>query len=103
LPALKAIQHARYVDGRDIVTTGGVAEVLEDAGMVDAARLVSAPSEEFLVVHRDLVDRGRTLFQRLHANGTPVLALIRNGMPRLIGSNALYGSYNNLLAQIQAA
>lgn len=103
LPALKAIQHARYVDGRDIVTTGGVAEVLEDAGMVDAATLVSAQPEEFLVAHRDLVGRGRTLFQQLHANGTPALALIRNGMPRLIGSNALYGSYNNLLAQIQAA
>ncbi|WP_246093945.1 MULTISPECIES: hypothetical protein [Mesorhizobium] len=85
------------------MTTGGVAEVLKDAGMADAARLVSAPSEEFLLAHRDLVGRGRTLFQQLHANGTPALALIRNGMPHLIGSNALYGSYNNLLAQIQAA
>ena len=103
LPALKAIQHARYVDGRDIVTTRGVAEVLEDADMADAARLVVAPTEEFLAAHRDLVGRGRALFERLHANGTPALVVSRNGMPRLIGSNVLYGSYDNLVAKIRAA
>jgi len=59
LPALKAIQRARYVGGRDIVTAGGVAEDLEDAGMADAAGPVMAPTEEFLAAHRDLVGRGR--------------------------------------------
>ncbi len=103
LPALKAIQHARYVDGRDIVTKRGVAEVLDDADMADGARLVVAPTEEFLAAHHDLVGRGRGLFQRLHARGTPALALIRNGTARLIGSNALYGSYDSLVATIQAA
>jgi len=103
LPALKAIQRARYVGGRDIVTAGGVAEVLEDAGMADAAGLVMAPTEEFLAAHRDLVGRGRLLFQRSHAGGTPALAVIRNGTPRLINSNALYGSYDSLVARIKAA
>lgn len=103
LPALKAIQHARYVDGRDIVTKRGVAVVLEDADMADAARLMVAPTEEFLVAHRDLVGRGRELFQRLHAGGTPALAVIRSGTPRLISSNALYGSYDSLIATILAA
>ncbi|TPK82589.1 DsbA family protein [Mesorhizobium sp. B2-4-17] len=103
LPALKAIQHARYVDGRDIVTKRGVAEVLEDADMADAARLVAAPTEEFLVAHHDLLGCGRALFQRLHAEGTPALAVIRNGAPRLIDANALYGSFNSLVARIQAA
>ncbi|RRH97395.1 DsbA family protein [Mesorhizobium tamadayense] len=103
LPALRAIQHARYVDGRDIVTASGVAAVLADAGMADAARLVATPTDDLLAAHLDLVGRGRALFQRLNADGVPSLAVIRNGAPRLIGSNALFGSYDNLVAHLQAA
>ncbi|RWF43344.1 MAG: DsbA family protein [Mesorhizobium sp.] len=103
LTALKAIQRARYVDGRDIVTAGGVAEVLSAAGMADAGELLAAPTERLLTAHRELVGRGRALFQRLHANGVPSLAVIRNEAPRLIGSNALFGSFDNLVAHIAAA
>jgi len=103
LSALKAIQHARYVDGRDIVTVDGVADVLTDAGMADAAEMLKAPAEALMTAHRELVGRGRVLFQRLHANGVPSLAVIRNEAPRLIGANALFGSYDNLIAHIQAA
>ena len=103
LSALKAIQRARYVDGRDIVTTGGVAEVLVAAGMTDAATMLEAPTEALLTAHRELVGRGRALFQRLQADGVPSLAVIRNDAPRLIGSNALFGSFDNLVAHIAAA
>jgi putative protein-disulfide isomerase len=103
LTALKAIQRARYVDGRDIVTTDGVAEALAAAGMTDAAAMLEAPAEALLTAHRELVGRGRALFQRLHANGVPSLAVIRNEAPRLIGSNALFGSFDNLVAHIAAA
>jgi len=103
LTALKAIQHARYVDGRDIVTVDGVAAVLADAGMADAAAMLKKPTETLLTAHRELVGRGRALFQRLHANGVPSLAVIRNDAPRLIGSNALFGSFDNLVAHIAAA
>jgi putative protein-disulfide isomerase len=103
LTALKAIQCARYVDGRDIVTVEGVAGVLADAGMADAAALLKKPSETLLTAHRELVGRGRALFQRLHADGVPSLAVIRNNAPRLIGSSALFGSFDNLLAHIAAA
>lgn len=103
LAALKAIQRARYVDGRDIVTTDGVAAVLTDAGMSDAAALLKAPTDALMTAYRDLVGRGRSLFQRLNANGVPALAVIRQATPRLIGANALFGSFDNLVAHIQAA
>ncbi|BCG78203.1 DsbA family protein [Mesorhizobium sp. 113-3-3] len=103
LTALKAIQRARYVDGRDIVTVEGVAAVLADAGMAGAAAMLKKPSETVLTAHRELVGRGRALFQRLHANGVPSLAVVRNDAPRLIGSNALFGSFDNLVAHIAAA
>lgn len=103
LTALKAIQRARYVDGRDIVTVEGVAAVLAGAGMMDAAAILKSPTETLLTAHLDLVNRGRALFQRLHANGVPSLAVIRNEAPRLIGSNALFGSFDNLVAHIAAA
>jgi len=103
LTALKAIQRARYVDGRDIVTVEGVAGVLADSGMADAAAMLKKPTEILLTAHSELVGRGRALFQRLHANGVPSLAIIRNDAPKLIGSNALFGSFDNLLAHIAAA
>ncbi|MER8442408.1 DsbA family protein [Mesorhizobium sp. M1066] len=103
LAALKTMQHARYVEGRDVVTIGGVAEVLAAAGMADAAEMLKASTETLLMAHRDLVGRGRALFQRLHADGVPSLAVIRNDAPRLIGSNALFGSFDNLVAHIAAA
>ena len=103
LAALKAIQRARYVDGRDIVTVEGVAAVLADAGMADAAAMLKKPTEKLLTAHRELVGRGRALYQRLNANGVPSLAVIRNNAPRLIGSNALFGSFDNLVAHMAAA
>lgn len=103
LTALKAIQRARYVDGRDIVTVEGVVTVLVDAGMAGAAAMLKQPTETLLTAHSELVGRGRALFQRLHANGVPSLAVIRNETPRLIGSNALFGSFDNLVAHIAAA
>ncbi|QKD06190.1 DsbA family protein [Mesorhizobium loti] len=103
LAALKAIQRARYVDGRDIVTVEGVAAVLVAAGLADVAAMLKEPTETLLTAHRELVGRGRALFQRLHANGVPSLAVIRNETPRLIGSNALFGSFDNLVAHIAAA
>ncbi len=103
LAALNAIQHARYVDGRDIVTVDGVAAVLADAGMSDAASLLKAPTQDFLASHHALLGRGRALFQRLNANGVPALAVIGRTAPRLIGANALFGSYDNLVAHLEAA
>ncbi len=103
LTALKAIQHARYVDGRDIVTVDGVAAVLTDVGMTDAAELLKVPTNALMAAHRDLLGRGRALFQRLNANGVPALAVIGRTAPRLIGANALFGSYDNLVAHIEAA
>jgi len=103
LDALRAIQRARYVDGRDVVTVEGVAAVLIDAGMTEAAAILKSPTEEFMAAHRESISRGRTLFQRLHADGVPSLAVIRNDAPRLIGSNALFGNYDNLIAHIRAA
>ncbi|UVK50485.1 DsbA family protein [Mesorhizobium sp. AR02] len=103
LTALKAIQRARYVDGRDIVTVEGVAGVLADAGMADAAATLKKPTEILLTAHGELVGRGRALFQRLRADGVPSLAVVRNDTPQLIGSNALFGSFDNLLAHIAAA
>jgi putative protein-disulfide isomerase len=103
LDALRAIQRARYVDGRDVVTVEGVAAVLIDAGMTAAAAILKSPTDEFIAAHRESIGRGRTLFQRLHADGVPSLAVIRNNAPRLIGSNALFGSYDNLIAHIRAA
>ena len=84
------------------MTIDGVAQVLAAADMRSAGDLLKAPTEELMTAHRELVGRGRALFRRLHADGVPSLAVIRNDAPRLIGSNALFGSFDNLVAHIAA-
>lgn len=100
LEALKVIQRARYVDGRDIVTTDGVAAVLADAGMGAAAERLKSPDDDALTQHRNLVDRGRNLFRRLNANGVPSLVVEEAEGARLIGADALFGSLDNLIARL---
>jgi putative protein-disulfide isomerase len=103
LIALKAIQRGRYVDGRDVVSAAGVAAVLSDVGMVEEAELLRAPTERLLAARRELIGRGQALLQRLRARGVPALAVIRGDVPRLIGSDALFGSDEDLVSQIHAA
>ena len=85
------------------LTVDGVAAVLTDAGMADAAAMLKAPTDALMAARRDLVGRGRSLFQRLNANGVPALVVIGKATPRLVGANALFGSYDNLVAHIEAA
>ncbi|WP_259782422.1 DsbA family protein [Aestuariispira ectoiniformans] len=101
--ALKAIQRARYVEGRDIVTTEGVASVLADVGLEAAADRLHAPDAATRMQYRELTAYGRSLFQGLNANGVPALVVRQDGGDRLIGADALFGSLDNLLARLRAA
>jgi putative protein-disulfide isomerase len=103
LDALKALQEGRYVHGRDNVTAKGVASILEDAGYMEAAALVRAPTQDVLKARDEIVGRGAALFQRLHANGVPALAVTADGTSRLLSANALFGGFEALLGAIETA
>ncbi|WP_237155224.1 hypothetical protein [Oryzibacter oryziterrae] len=103
LAALKVLQEGRYVHGRDNVTAKGVASILEDAGYMEAAALVRAPTQAVLDARDEIVGQGEALFNKLHGNGVPALAVTRNGVPQLLSANALFGGFERLLSAIGAA
>jgi len=75
--ALKAIQHARYVNGVDITDASVLAAVLRELGLEDAARRISAPGAELLDANRERVDSARQTMGRFGLQGSPRSSLAR--------------------------
>ena len=48
LQALKAIQHARFVDGQDITKLDTLVSILKTLGLEDAASMLEKPNEDLL-------------------------------------------------------
>ena len=103
LDALKIFQHARYVDGLDVTSATVLIDLLDQAGMTSAAGLLREPSELLFVANRTLVGKGQQLFRQVHADGVPALVIDAGTGPRLLNSSALFSSYDNLMAHLQAA
>lgn len=100
--ALRLIQHARYVTGLDITNVSILADLLSSAGLGDAASLLIEGSHELLASNRQLIAQGEDLFRRHNANGVPALVIERNGHQRLLDATALFSSYDNLMAHLNA-
>ncbi|NTJ62018.1 DsbA family protein [Agrobacterium rhizogenes] len=100
--ALRLIQHARYVTGLDITSVDVLADLLYSEGFGEAARSLTEGSNELLGANRQLVAEGQGLFRRHGANGVPALAIERSGHQHLLDASALFSSYENLMAHLQA-
>lgn len=98
--ALQAIQHARYVDGRDNGRPEVITGVLNALGLHRAMRRFENPDEELRASHRKHLDAGHTLMRRLGARGVPALTVDHGQGLRLIGADALFGRVETLLDQI---
>ncbi|WFU05453.1 DsbA family protein (plasmid) [Rhizobium sp. CB3171] len=103
LDALRLIQRARYVKGLDITSVPVLAGLFESEGLSEAARLLTEGSVELLDANRQLIAQGQDLFRQHGANGVPALVVEGNGHQRLLNASALFGSYDNLMAHLQAA
>ncbi|CAH1693959.1 conserved hypothetical protein [Hyphomicrobiales bacterium] len=101
--AFKAIQHARYVDGRDTSVAQEVAAVLDGIGLsAPAARFVAA-DPDILAATRDQVTTGRRLMTTYGARGVPTVILSTDDGDRLLPSQLLYGDRETLLRQLDLA
>lgn len=100
--ALHLLQSARYVDGRDIADPHVVAELLEGAGLADAARLLRNPYSEFQTFAQETVGFGRDLYRQMNARGVPALIIEKAGQRQLLGADALFGDLATLKALIAA-
>lgn len=104
LEALHALQHARYVEGRDNADPVVIADVLNSLGLQAAAARLREPSDALRVALLERVAAARVTMQLLGAQGVPQLAVAgQGGALRLVGGDALLGPRDPLLARVQAA
>jgi putative protein-disulfide isomerase len=101
--ALKSLQHARYVDGRNNGDMGAVIGILADAGFTQAADRLRAPDPELMAAYRARIASARADMALFGANGVPALVVGKGESRRLLPSGALFGGPEMLIAQLQAA
>jgi putative protein-disulfide isomerase len=103
LEALKALQEARYLRALDTSTAPVVVKLLRDMGLGMAADRLEAADTKLLAVNAARIQKAQALMQALSAHGVPTLAVTDGRGRRLLRGDALYGSFDGLLAQIGAA
>lgn len=101
--ALKALQEARYLHALDTSTASVVVELLRGMGLGIAADRLAAADTELLATNAARIQKAQALMQALGAQGVPALAVTDGREHRLLRGDALYGSFDGLLAQIGAA
>ncbi len=103
LPALKALQYGRYVEGRDNSDRSVVADILAERGWADAADRVRTPDEDLLAAYRRRIDAARSDMARFGANGVPAIVIGEGTKRRLLPGGALFGDFDTLIRELQAA
>ena len=88
---LRAIQRARYVEGRDNSDASVIGAVLTELGLTAAYERSAAPDPELLAANRARIDTARTLMRRFGARGVPTLITGDRDAGRVIDAAALYG------------
>jgi len=101
--ALKQLQEARYLQGRDTCDPAVVAEVLRDMGQGAAADRLLAGDVEMQQTHHGRLQQARQLMQSLGAQGVPALVMDQGSGRRLLRGQLLYGSLDELLAEAGGA
>ncbi|MGO7539955.1 DsbA family protein [Rhizobium ruizarguesonis] len=101
--ALKALQIARYIDGRNTSEIAVVADVLDQTGFSDAAAHVRALDEALLDIYRNRIGKSRQLMAAFRMDGVPALLVSDGDKRRVLRSDALFGGFDRLAAELQAA
>lgn len=102
LEALRAIQSARYVEGRDITAKPVLVEILQSLSLIDAASQLQASGPDLLAANRDRLKAARSQMRRFGVDGVPVLVVDDGQNQRLITSNGIFGD-KSLVAKLSAA
>ncbi len=99
--ALKSVQTARYVDGRDITDIAVLSDVLRAMNLGECADRLTHPDEELMTAFRSRVDTARQEMQRFGANGVPALIVGVGDNRSLLPGNDLFVSPDVLIARLK--
>lgn len=101
--ALKAIQHARYVQGRDVTSPRVLADLLHSLGLTEAATLVRQPNDDIAAVNQARITRAQSLMREFGARGVPTLVLESGRTRSLLVANTVFSDPHDLINQVAAA
>jgi putative protein-disulfide isomerase len=100
--ALKTIQSARYMEGRDTTAVSVLSDVLRALDLQEAADRLIAPDDDLLATYRKRMESAREEMHGFGANGVPALITGAGESRRLLPGNALFGSHDALVARLKA-
>ncbi len=101
--ALKAIQSARYVEGRDNTDIAVLAQVLSSLNLSDSADRLAHPDEGLIAAYRSRLEAARVEMHRFGASGVPALIVGAGDTPYMLPASALFGSLDSLVTRLKAA
>jgi putative protein-disulfide isomerase len=101
--ALKAIQLARYVDGKDVTRIDVLAATLDALGLPDAARMLRADTPALHAVVDARVAEAQAVMRQFGARGVPSFVLESGGRRQLLRASAAYSDPAAFVAQATAA
>ncbi len=101
--ALKAIQHARYVDGDDVTSRPKLVDLLNRLNLQTSATLLERADAELLDAARARTDRAQAWMHELGARGVPTFIAESGTGRKLLDSRAVYARPDALVSQIHAS
>lgn len=101
--ALKAIQKARYVEGRDITDISVLSEILRGLGLVAAAERLVASDAELVSANQKRTADANADMRKFGANGVPNLIVGAGDKRRLVAGGVLFESLETLVEELKAA
>jgi putative protein-disulfide isomerase len=101
LETLQAIQHARYVDGKDVTSLTTLAGLLNGLGLSQAAVRLAQPDIPLLATDQARVDRGQGLMREFGARGVPTLIAESGAKRWQVDARAAYADPRALISQLQ--
>ena len=102
IDALRLIQEARYVAGRDVTDLSELRDILEGADLSAAATRLAAPDAELLAANRKRVERAQLLMQEFGAGGVPALIVDDGQRTELVKAHELFGNADDLIKRLTA-
>lgn len=101
--ALRAIQAARFVQGRDITDLAVLTETLRELELVEAADRLARPDDALRTTCQARINRGQAAMRQFGANGVPALIAGSGDARRLVPGSALFGNAGALALLLKAA
>jgi putative protein-disulfide isomerase len=101
--ALKAIQLARYVDGKDVTQIDVLAATLDALGLPDAARMLRADTPALHAAVDARVAEAQAVMQQVGARGVPTFVLQSGDRKQLLDAGAAYSDPAAFVAQVMSS